>query len=410
MIPRKTRSQQKSPARDGLAAGSHMAAESRFAPRLLAWYARHGRDLPWRRTRDPYRILVSEVMLQQTQVSRVLAYYGRFLEAFPDVKSLAAASLDHVLKLWEGMGYYARARNLHRAAGTIVRRHDATVPADVETLQTLPGVGYNTAAAVASLAYHRPWPVLDGNATRVLCRVLCLSFDPRTAAGRKRLMDLAGRLVPAGQMAPFNQAIMDLGAEVCRPADPRCQHCPLEKVCAGREAGHPARYPQRRPRRQRPHYDVTAGIIWRGGCLHDDSLNGGRPEKRSWKRGHRSNGRLLVARRPPEKLLGGLWEFPGGKREDGESLEECLRREIKEELGISVRVDAPFMSIEHGYSHFRFTLHAFHCTYLEGRPRPLGCSDFRWVRISDLEKFALSRADQKLAAALREEKPPTSTT
>ncbi len=365
MVPKKSTAPQKSP------------AQSRFTPRLLAWYARHGRDLPWRRTRDPYRILVSEMMLQQTQVSRVLEYYHRFLETFPNLDVLAEASLDQVLKAWEGMGYYARARHLHRAARMIVERHGGQVPDEPDALRALPGVGYNTAASVASLAYGRHWPVLDGNAVRVLCRTFRLSIDPRTASGRKRLALLAGQLVPNGKIGPFNQAIMDLGALVCRPANPLCGRCPLERICAGRTAGDPTRYPRKRPRRPRPHYDVTAGIIWKGR-------------------------RLLIARRPPDKLLGGLWEFPGGKKESGETLEECLRREIREELDIAIRVDVPFMSLDHGYSHFRFTLHAFHCTYLQGTPRPLGCDDFRWVRISDLEAFALSRADQKLAAALKE--------
>jgi len=349
-----------------------------FSPRLLAWYSRHGRDLPWRRTRDPYRILVSEMMLQQTQVTRVLEYYGRFLEIFPDIGSLAEAPLDRVLKAWEGMGYYARARNLHRAAGMIVDQHEGRVPAELDTLQTLPGVGYNTAASVASLAHGRHWPVLDGNAVRVLSRVFRISGGPRTAAGKKRLITLARELVPGGKIAPFNQAIMDLGSQVCRPADPRCPDCPLKEICGGRAAGDPTRYPRKKKRKPRPHYDVTAGIIWK-------------------------DRRLLIARRRPDDLLGGLWEFPGGKREDGESLEECLRREIREELDIAIRIDRPFMSLDHGYSHFRITLHAFHCTHLKGRPRPLGCSDVRWVRVSDLETFPLSRADRKLAAALREE-------
>jgi len=373
MVPKKTTTPQNSTIR------------SPFTPRLLTWYARHGRDLPWRRTRDPYRILVSEMMLQQTQVSRVLEYYDRFLETFPDLDILAAAPLDRVLKAWEGMGYYARARNLHRAARMIVERHGGQVPEEPDALRALPGVGYNTAASVASLAYGRHWPVLDGNAVRVLCRAFRLSIDPRTASGRKRLTGLAGRLVPDGKIGPFNQAIMDLGALVCRPANPRCGCCPLEKICAGRAAGDPTRYPGKRPRRPRPHYDVTAGIIWKGQ-------------------------RLLIARRPPDKLLGGLWEFPGGKKESGETLEECLRREIREELDFAIRVDVPFMRLDHGYSHFRFTLHAFHCTYLEGTPRPLGCSEFRWVRISDLETFALSRADRKLATALKESGSRSSTT
>jgi A/G-specific adenine glycosylase len=383
---------------------------SRCAPRLLAWYARHGRDLPWRRTRDPYRILVSEMMLQQTQVVRVLEYYGPFLQAFPDAASLAAASLDRVLKAWEGMGYYARARNLHRAAGMIVERHGGRVPADLETLQTLPGVGYNTAASVASLAHGRHWPVLDGNAVRVLCRVFRIRGDAKTAAGKKRLIELAKELVPAGKIGPFNQAIMDLGSQVCRPADPRCGECPLEEICGGRASGDPARYPRRKRRKPRPHYQVTAGIIWEDGRGKSGRRRGAAVKGDRARSGDRGDRRLLIARRRPDDLLGGLWEFPGGKQEDGESLEECLRREIREELDIAIRVDRPFLSLDHGYSHFRITLHAFHCTYLNGTPRALGCSDFRWVRVSDLESFALPRADRKLAAALREEEASSPTT
>jgi len=385
-------------------------ARSRFAPRLLAWYARHGRDLPWRRTRDPYRILVSEMMLQQTQVARVLEYYGRFLEAFPDVGSLAGTSMDRVLKLWEGMGYYTRARNLHRAAQLIVEQHGGRVPAELEALKQLPGVGYNTAASVASLAHGRHWPVLDGNAVRVLCRVFRISGDPRTAAGRKQLVALAKELVPRGKIAPFNQAIMDLGSQVCRPADPRCTDCPLEKICGGRAAGDPTRYPPKKKRKPRPHYDVTAAIIWENSRGKGGRQRGAGAGAGDAARPGRTDRRLLLARRRPDDLLGGLWEFPGGKREQGESLEECLRREIREELDIAIRVDRPFLSLDHGYSHFRITLHAFHCTYLKGTPRPLGCSDFRWVRISDLETFALSRADQKLATALREEGLSSTTT
>jgi len=393
-------------------------ANSRFAPQLLAWYGRHGRDLPWRRTRDPYRILVSEMMLQQTQVSRVLEYYHRFLEVFPDINALANAPLDRVLKAWEGLGYYARARHLHRAARLIVERYGPVVPDELEALQNLPGVGYSTAASVASLAYGRHWPVLDGNAIRVLCRVFRISGDPRTTAGKRRLVDLAKRLVPPGKIGPFNQAIMDLGSQICRPAHPRCEDCPLIGICGGHAGGDPTRYPRKREKKPRPHYDVTAGIIWESENGKKNRARHGRVKSGGSRRADhigenvhsddRGGRRLLIARRRMEDLLGGLWEFPGGKQENGETLEECLRREIKEELDIAIRVDTPFLRLDHGYSHFRITLHAFHCTYLEGTPRPLGCSDFRWVRISDLETFPLSRADQKLAAALRGERSPFS--
>jgi A/G-specific adenine glycosylase len=360
--------------------GLHLSGEEvrhQLARKLIAWHRRHGRDLPWQMSRDPYHILVSEIMLQQTQVERVQRYYQPFLNAFPDLVSLAQAPPDHVLKLWEGMGYYARARNLQRTAQAILREHGGRVPREVKVLMRLPGVGYNTAAAVASFAHDEPWPVLDGNAIRVLCRVFRARYDPRSATGHERLVELGKTLLPSKAIGRFNQALMDLGALICRPQRPRCDFCPLSELCLGCAYGDAQKYPQVKPRAHRPHYDITAGIIWKGQ-------------------------QLLIAQRPPGELLGGLWEFPGGKREDGESLPECLRREIKEELGIRIRVDGSFMSLEHGYSHFRFTLHAFHCTYLAGKPRPLGCADFRWVRVCDLNRFALPRADQKLAVALRE--------
>lgn len=347
-----------------------------FGSRLLAWYAEHGRDLPWRRTQDPYHILVSEVMLQQTPVRRVLRFYQRFLEAFPDLMSLAEAPLSRVLKMWAGMGYYARAGNLQRAAQIVLQDHGGQVPSDLEALLALPGVGYNTAASVVSFAFGKACLVLDGNATRVLCRVFQFQSDPRIWAEHRRLADLTKALVPPGEAGSFNQALMDLGALICRPRDPGCSACPLVSICAGYASGNPVGLPRFTLRPHRPHYDVAAGIIWRGE-------------------------QFLLAQRRPGGLLGGLWEFPGGKREEGESLVQCLRREIREELGIRVRVDGPFMSLKHGYTHFRFTLHAFHCTYLGGRPRPLGCAAHRWIQIPELEDYPLARADQKLAVALR---------
>ncbi len=360
--------------------GKHLQVAShvvnQFGRRLVSWYAEHGRDLPWRHTRDPYHILVSEMMLQQTQVERVLNYYPRFLKAFPTLRALAGASQDRVLKLWEGMGYYARAGHLRRAAQIILRDHEGLIPSELAALRALPGVGYNTAASVASLAYDQAWPVLDGNAIRVLCRVFLIPDDPRATAPQRRLRDLAKSLIPEGQAASFNQALMDLGALICRPQKPRCSPCPLGSLCAAHAAGDPASLPRVARRPPRPHVDITAGIIWKGE-------------------------RFLIAQRRPNDLLGGLWEFPGGRQEEDETLEQCLRREIMEELGVRIRVDGHFMSLKHGYSHFRFTLHAYHCTYLRGKPRPLGCAAYRWVQIPQLGNYPMPRADQKLASALR---------
>jgi A/G-specific adenine glycosylase len=343
--------------------------------RLLTWSDAHRRHLPWRGERDPYRVWVSEVMLQQTQVDTVIPYYHRFLARFPTLRSLAEADLDEVLKVWEGLGYYARARNLHRAARRVMEHHGGQLPPDRGALLALPGVGPYTVGAILSLAFGQDAAVLDGNVRRVLSRLFAIDGDPRSAATRQRLWDLAEALLPPGQAGRFNEALMDLGATVCTPREPRCVDCPLSEVCQGYQGGGPERYPTRVQRRPRPHYDVAAGVIWRGD-------------------------QLLISKRYTDDLLGGLWEFPGGKRESRETLEECLAREIREELGIEIAVGVPMMSVRHAYTHFRVTLHVYHCRYLSGEPQALGCADWRWVCPDGLDDFAFPAADRRIIAAL----------
>lgn len=346
--------------------------------RLLAWYADHRRDLPWRRTRDPYRIWVVEVMLQQTQVTTVLPYYARFMARFPTVKALAAASLDDVLKLWEGLGYYGRARHLHAAAQRVVAEFGGQIPDTMEGLLSLPGIGRYTAGAVLSIASGQDLPAPDGNVRRVLCRVFAIEEDVTRGAGQRRLWQLAQSLLPPGQAGDFNQALMDLGAMVCTHRAPLCHLCPLADECLAYQMGLQEQFPVRGPRRAVPHYEVTAGVVWNG------------------------DGLFLIAQRRPEGLLGGLWEFPGGKREPNETLEDCLRRELAEELDIKVAVDAPLTVVQHAYTHFRITLHAFHCRLVGGqRPRALDCADWAWIAIDDVERYAFSAADHKIIAALR---------
>jgi A/G-specific adenine glycosylase len=343
---------------------------------LEKWWKRHRRDLPWRRRGDPYAIWVSEVMLQQTRVATVTEYYERFLGAFPTVEALAAASDSAVLKAWEGMGYYSRARNLHAAARRIVTEHAGRLPTSIEALRSLPGVGPYTAAAVASIAFGLDEPVLDGNVTRVLARVFRVRQDPRTAKARRKLLALARSLIPPGKAGLINQALMDLGATVCVPANPRCPTCPIRAHCQAFARGEQDRLPRKRPRKPLPHYDVAAGIVWR-------------------------RGRVLIDRRKPDGLLGGLWEFPGGKRRPGESLEEAVVREIREEVGIAVEPGEPLITVRHAYTHFRITLHAFECRYLSGRCRPIGCTHVKWVRLADLDDYAFPKANHKIIAALR---------
>lgn len=346
-----------------------------FQQNLLTWFQDQKRDLPWRRTQDPYQIWVSEVMLQQTQVDQVLPYFYRFIEAFPTVEALARASLSKVLKVWEGMGYYARARNLHKAAQRIVEDYGGKIPDTFKELSQLPGIGPYTVRAILSIAYHQDYPVLDGNVIRVLCRVFHIDKDPRSGGVKRELLQLAGELLPPGKAGIFNQALMELGALVCRPQGPICLLCPLRSLCQARASGDPTALPVKAPKKTLPHYHICVGIIWK-------------------------DRQVLIALRPLEGLLGGLWEFPGGKLQEGESLEACVVREVREELGIEVKVDKPFMVVRHAYTHFRITLHSFHCTYLSGDPKPLGCIDWKWVSPDDLPRYAFPKANKKILEKL----------
>ena len=346
---------------------------------LLAWYDRDRRDLPWRHTRDPYAIWVAETMLQQTQVTTVLPYYERFLTRFPSIEALAAAPLDDVLKAWEGLGYYARARNLHRAAQQVVCDWDGRLPESAEQLERLPGVGHYTAAAVAAIAFGHDTVVLDGNLIRVLCRLWAIDDDPDRPTTRRRLEHLARAMMPPGRAGDANQAFMDLGATICTPAQPRCLLCPLLGLCRAQHAGMQAALPIRSTRTNHPHRDVTAAVIWDG------------PE------------RFLIAQRPLDALLGGLWEFPGGKRLPGEPLPDCLRREIKEELDVEIEVGELLCTIEHTFTHFGMTLYAFHCRMVSGELHCLACLDARWVTLADVGAFAFGVADQKIIAHLRDQ-------
>ena len=360
--------------------------------RLLEWYDANRRDLPWRRldttqpvqsgtgrrpsvretppsAPDPYRVWVAEAMLVQTQVDTVVPYYNRFLQRFPDVHSLAAAQLDEVLKLWEGLGYYARARNLHKAAGMVVREHGGTLPSDEGSLRALPGVGPYVAAAIASIAFGHSVLAVDGNVRRVLSRLHDLS-DPRPATLRQAGAPLVGE-----RAGDVNQALMDLGSSVCTPRSPRCDVCPLDDLCLARARGTAEARPGRRASRKRPHHDIAAGVIWR-------------------------HGKILIAKRRPEGLLGGLWEVPGGKAEPGESLEAALVREVAEELGIEVVPGAKIAEVDHAYSHFEITLHAYHCRYRSGTPEALGCAEFAWVDPPDLDRYAFPAANRRILAHL----------
>lgn len=346
-----------------------------FARRLPTWYQRHKRDLPWRRTRDPYRIWLSEILLQQTRVEAVIPYYERFLARFPDVFALANAPLDDVLKTWEGAGYYARARNLHRAAQIVANERGGKFPRTVQGLLTLPGIGRYTAGAIASIAFNINAPVVDGNVIRVLCRYFGIRTDPETSATQAQLWELATGLVPNGQARDFNQSVMELGATICLPKNPRCLLCPVQKECVARQLGIQNELPVKRAKKELPHKIIAAGVIWK-------------------------NGKLLIQQRVSDGLLGGLWEFPGGKVEAGEDLQACVAREVREEVGIEVRVGDELVAVEHAYSHFSITLHAFQCDFVSGRVKLASARRCKWVKPGELEQYAFPAANKKIIAAL----------
>jgi A/G-specific adenine glycosylase len=341
--------------------------------RLLAWFRRHARDLPWRRSRDPYTIWLSEIMLQQTRVETVRPYFERFVKAFPRVEDLATARIDRVLKLWEGLGYYSRARNLHAAAKQIVKQFNGAFPQRAEQWQSLPGVGRYTAGAIASIAFGERAAVLDGNVKRVLTRVYDIGDSIDRPATQSQLWQIAEHLVPKQRPGDFNQAMMELGATLCTQRSPQCLLCPLQTSCRSFAAGTVEQRPVRNEKKAVPHYDIVAGAI-------------------------RRNGRYLIGRRQPGGLLGGLWELPGGKVESGETHKQALRREIKEETDLDVTVGQLIAEVAHAYSHFRITLCVYACTPKSGDARPLYHTDLKWVPKSRFSRYAFPAATLKAFA------------
>lgn len=357
---------------------------SAFRGALPDWFDGARRSMPWRETgpdgrRDPYRVWLAEVMLQQTRVDTAAPYFLRFVEAFPTVAALAAAPLDDVLKLWEGLGYYSRARNLHRAAQAVTAEHGGAVPSDPEAFRALPGVGPYTAAAVLSLAFDVPLAVLDGNVIRVLARAFALDADVKAGPTRRALQSVADQLLDADRPGRWNEAVMELGATICTPRSPACGRCPLRPVCVAAASGSPEQWPVSAKAKAVPHHTVVVGLV-------QDAA-----------------GRFLVQRRPEDAMLGGLWEFPGGKQEPDESLAETCRRELAEELGIEVAVGAEFARVPHAYSHFRITLHAFRCRLVHGTPRTDTGEPLRWVTAAELDGLAFPRANRRVIEALQED-------
>ena len=315
-------------------------------------------------------------MLQQTRVETVIPYFERWMRRFPSVNDLANTSEQEVLSLWEGLGYYGRARNLHKAAKIVVEDHAGKLPADPRALRKLPGIGIYTAGAIASMAFGLDVATMDGNLRRIFARVFDLAEPADAPAGKKILWALAEKHLPKGHAGDYNQALMDLGASICLPRNPTCLLCPLSKLCKARSAGIQEQRPVLKPRAKVPHYTVTAAVLQRGG-------------------------KILLAKRPSKGLLGGMWEFPGGKVEKGETLKACLRREIEEETGAEIQVGEASGVYQHAYTHFSLTLHAFLCELKDGEPRPLQAAELAWVTPSELGNYPMGKVDRQIARRLQ---------
>ena len=358
--------------------------EAELRPLLLNWWSDYGRhDIPWKRTSsgdrpapdqplDPYPIWIAEVMLQQTQLAVVLPYWHRWMAVFPTVEALAAASLEQVRLLWQGLGYYSRARRLHQAAQQISGR---SWPGDLEEWMALPGIGRTTAGSILSSAFNAPVPILDGNVRRVLARLR--AHDRPPARDQALFWQWSHALLDPQRPRDFNQALMDLGATLCTPRQPLCDACPWQRHCAAYAAGEPSRWPVSEERKPVPFQVIGVGVV----------LN--------------ADGEVLIDQRLEEGLLGGLWEFPGGKQEPGETIEACIIRELQEELAIEVTVGQELISVDHAYSHkrLRFVVHV--CRWLSGEPKPLASQQVRWVLPDDLGNYAFPAANAKIIAALR---------
>ncbi len=340
---------------------------------LLRWYRAHRRDLPWRRTRDPYAIWISEAMLQQTRVETVLPYYQRFLQRFPDARALATADLDEVLSVWQGLGYYSRARNLRRAAQQLVAEHEGQLPEDADSLRRLPGVGRYTAGAIASIAFDRPEPVLDGNVTRVLARLLGIRAQVNRPEVSEQLWQAAAQLARGPHPGDLNQALMELGATVCLPKQPRCAGCPLTRHCDAYDRGDAAELPRKAPRPPPLPVRAVAALLLR-------------------------RGKALAVRRPPRGLLGGLWELPGGELVGREGLAAGLVRSLREAVALEVEAISGAGSVEHVFTHRRLRLHLYRCQVQQGRVRRRGFDAHRWLSPDGLRALPQGALTRKALA------------
>lgn len=350
----------------------------RLSANLIAWFKQFGRKLPWRENRTPYHVWISEIMLQQTRVDTVIPFYQKWLKAFPTIQRLAEADELDILCLWEGLGYYSRARSIHQAAQILVHAYQGELPADPAALRSLPGIGPYTVGSISSIAFGNPVIAMDGNVRRVYSRLRNVEAPLKSKESEAELRAIAEDFLrtPTVQRnaADFLEGLMDLGATICTPSAPRCGECPWQDDCAAKALGLENERPVTEKKAPVPSLVVTAAVI---------------PKEK---------GEVLMTRRPRKGLLGGLWEFPGGKVEGNETLEDCIRREIREELDLAFEPTRPFGVYRHAYTHFKITLHAFIGEIPDdAEPRNLAADDMAWIKPEDLTTIPMGKVDRQIA-------------
>ncbi|REK18443.1 MAG: A/G-specific adenine glycosylase [Planctomycetota bacterium] len=347
-----------------------------LARRLLAWFRRHRRDLPWRQSRDPYRIWISEIMLQQTQVATVVPYFNRFLEAFPTIEALAAADEHEVLRLWEGLGYYRRARGMHEAARQMVARFDGHFPTTLAEIGSLPGIGRYTAGAIASIAYDAQAPILEANTVRLLSRLVAFDGDPASGPGQKQLWALAEEILPRRGCGDFNQALMELGSLVCTPKAPDCLACCLAPLCAARAQGRQQEIPRRATRVAIEAVREASVVVWHGG-------------------------KVFLRKRAAGERWAGLWDFPRFplEAESAPAARRELSQKVREQTGLAIAGTRHFATLKHGVTRFRITLDCYAATSRGAKSRLAG-GQSQWIEPAGLERLALSVTGRKLSRML----------
>lgn len=350
------------------------ASRRKFTRSLLAWFDAHARDLPWRRTRDLYCIWISEIMLQQTQVATVVGYYERFLQAFPTVTDLAAAEESQVLRLWEGLGYYRRARQLHAAAKKIVAEHSGEFPRSYEAVRALPGIGRYTAGAILSIGLDQRLPILEANTIRVLSRLIALRDDPRTTRSQARLWAVAEEILPAERCGAFNQALMELGSELCTPKSPACGECPVAPLCKARAEGLTAEIPLAAKKMRYEDVTETAVVV-------------------------RRTSKVLVRQCQPGERWAGLWDFPrfASLKIDDANWSVAVSEHLQRWLGVDVEPGESLATTRHGVTRFRITLHVLESRWIAGGKTS---ATMRWVNTEELAQLPLSVTGRKIAGLL----------